>query len=220
MASSERRERPPERFLYRLGRRKPELQGTLDQLDSVGCLRHSVNQFTGLVLPVTVNGNTHREPVSRSMIAYPPATECPELGDRLRWAIEEHAGLKQSDVAADMGKKRGAVNRWIAQNAIDEAALLTLARLTGVSPAWLRYGEVPQGAGLEKAGRAALKIAATRLVALAEQLREEAATPPAGDGHGRRGVGSRAAGKQHRGGKRKPGERDGQKPTGTGGASG
>lgn len=71
------------------------------------------------------------------------AAEGETIGDRIRWAVETHMGITQSEFARRLDVKQPQVSRWIndASRPPNETSLKTIAEMSGVSPAWLRYGE-------------------------------------------------------------------------------
>jgi transcriptional regulator with XRE-family HTH domain len=63
------------------------------------------------------------------------------FGDRLRWAIEDHMRITQAEFARRLGVWRSQVTRWIKDNPPGEENMGRIAELTGLSAAWLRYGD-------------------------------------------------------------------------------
>lgn len=60
---------------------------------------------------------------------------------RLRWAIENHMKISQAEFARRLGLWRSQLSRWLAGNMPSEENLEHIAELTGLSVAWLRYGD-------------------------------------------------------------------------------
>ncbi len=62
---------------------------------------------------------------------------------RLRWTLEQCLGVTQSEVARRAGVSRQILNRWASDPTLnpEAASIEKLAAATGVSCAWLHYGE-------------------------------------------------------------------------------
>jgi SOS-response transcriptional repressor LexA len=68
----------------------------------------------------------------------------PLFSDRLIERMKER-GERQIDLVTATGATKGAVSKWINQNAIPDARyLMPLARFLGVTPAWLTTGRLPK----------------------------------------------------------------------------
>ena len=83
------------------------------------------------------------QPVKEAPFAPRAGAEVKTIGKRLRWVIERHLHISQADFSRKIGKSRQLVNRWLndpkrppAERNIEE-----IADVSGVSLAWLRYGE-------------------------------------------------------------------------------
>lgn len=72
------------------------------------------------------------------------------IGERVRWVIETHMGMSQSDFAKKLHDRKGnkgisrqLINRWINQpeHPPGEDNLDEISEISGVSKVWLRYGE-------------------------------------------------------------------------------
>lgn len=64
------------------------------------------------------------------------------LGKRLRWLIVEHLNLRQAEFARRLGVHPSQLSRWLNNPELppNEESLKRIVDVTGVSPAWLRYG--------------------------------------------------------------------------------
>ncbi|MEP7088374.1 MAG: helix-turn-helix domain-containing protein [Gemmatimonadota bacterium] len=98
-------------------------------------------------------------------------------GARIREAIKK-AGLTQSEAATACGVARKSVVLWLAGGEIAEDSLAQLCKLTGNTPAWIRYGMSPgEGEADDRfvagfaAGKAAALASITRAIAEIERCK-------------------------------------------------
>lgn len=72
---------------------------------------------------------------------------------RRELAVRERKDVSQSDIAERLGVAQATVNRWEndkeGKRPSDEN-LLELARILGVTPSWLRYGQEPKHPPLDE----------------------------------------------------------------------
>lgn len=80
--------------------------------------------------------------------ARPDAT----IGQRIAQArrelgVEEHRDITQSDLAERLGVSQATVNRWegdVEGKQPRDENVIALAKVLGVTPGWLRYGQEPK----------------------------------------------------------------------------
>lgn len=111
------------------------------------------------------------------------------MGERIEVAIKG-TGLGKGDFAKALGLARETVRRWIAGEVVPEDQLERIAKLSGKSVSWLRYGLVPSESatvdryveGYEQGKKDAVDAiapAVTHLVDTVRQVKRRAAPLPA-----------------------------------------